>query len=321
MAALGVPDTALLLLAFAGMGLLGWGAYWRDKRTHWVRIAGWMLFGLYWPFKAPHYFSIGDPFNAWFSLAAPLLTGYMAYHEYLNWTWDEDPVALRWLTGATFIAATSYFVLFEITPIQEQIIYWTGVESSWLSDVVFGTNSVAVQDVRVNSDGYHATHLCLSESYGIESTPSWCDASVQGSQAAGFPYYAVTIIFACTALQSIMIFVGAIAFTKASTARKVKAYLISVPTIYILNLFRNAGIVYGYRVKGYTMFGMDSFEFMHSYIAKTGAIIALVVIALAVFRTLPELHENILDVLNLPKREKAQPPSGGSPSPADPGSS
>jgi archaeosortase A (PGF-CTERM-specific) len=106
-----------------------------------------------------------------------------------------------------------------------------------------------------------------------------------------------------------MIFVGAIAFTKAPTMRKLKAYAISVPTIYILNLFRNAGIIYGYRVKEWTMFGLDSFTFMHSYVAKLGAIVALIVIALAIFRTLPELHENILDVLSLHRRDQAEPPS------------
>ncbi len=298
-----VPDPWLLTGAFIGMALLGWGAYWRDRRTHWVRIAGWMIFGLYWPFKADHYFAVGDPFNAYVSLAAPLLTGYIAYHEYLNWKWEERPVALTWLAGATFVAATTYFVLFEITPIQERIIYWTGVESAWLSDLLFRTDSVAFQAATVDPvDGYRPTHICLAEGYYNQVPSQFC------SGATGHPYYAVTIIFACTALQSVMIFVGAIAFTKATPKRKWKAYAISVPTIYILNLLRNAGIVYGYRVKGWSMFGIESFEFMHSYIAKTGAILALVLIALAVFRTLPELHENILDILNLPKREKATPP-------------
>lgn len=312
-----LSDAQLLPVAFLGMALLGFGAFWRDPRNHFARIAGWMIFGLYWPFKAQHYFDVGDPFNAWFSLAAPLLTGYIAYHEYLSWKWGERPVALTWLAGATFVAATSYFVLFEITPIQETIIYWTGVESAWLTDALFGTQSVAVQDPRLNAEGYHPTHICLAQGYGDQSYASFCDSEVVGAAAAGFPFYAVTIIFACTALQSIMIFVGAIAFTKAPAMAKMKAYAITVPTIYFLNLFRNAGIIYGYRVQGWTVFGLDSFEFMHSYIAKTGAILALVLIALAVFRLLPQLHENILDVLALPKRKPAEPPGPPPGAPAE----
>jgi archaeosortase A (PGF-CTERM-specific) len=323
-----LPGPVLLTGAFLGMALLGFGALWRDPRNHWPRIAGWMLFGLYWPFKAQGYFAAEDPFNGVLALAAPLLTGYIAYHEYLSWTWDEQPVALTWLAGAAFVAATTYFTLFEITVIQERVIYWTGVESSWLTDTLFGTNSYAfnpkfeglnqtVIDRTTAADpnqDYVGTHICLDQGYHDSVESNFCGAlgptgSTVGAAAAGFPYYAVTIVFACTALQSVMIFVGAIAFTKADTTRKLKAYAISVPTIYLLNLFRNAGIIYGYRVKNWTLFGLDSFTFMHSYVAKLGAIVALVAIALAVFRTLPELHENILDVLSLHRRERARPPS------------
>jgi len=304
-----VPSAALLAGAFAGMALLGWGAYWRDRRTHWVRMAGWMLFGLYWPFKASGYFANQDPFNAYFALAAPLLTGFIAYQEYKSWQWREQPVALTWLAGATFVAATSYFVLFEITPIQERIIYWTGVESAWLTDTLFGTDTVAYWATEAGPDGYRPTHICMSEGYHDPVPSSFCDPVAD----QGYPYYAVTIVFACTALQSIMIFVGAIAFTKAPLGRKLKAYAVSVPTIYALNLVRNAGIVYGYRVQGWSMFGLGSFEFMHGYVGKFGAIAALVLIALAVFRVLPELHENILDVLDLPRREKATLPTEPAP--------
>ena len=301
----GMIETALLVWAFLGLGLMGLGVSWRDPRAHLLRAAGWMVFGLYWPSQASHYFEVRDPFNAWASLFAPLLTGYIAFHEWRSYRWGEDPVALRWLTGATFVAATTYFVLFQIKPIQEEVIFWTGVESAWMSDLLFGTRSVAWQEPFIGQDGYRATHICLDQGYYNDYRSQFCSGVAQ----AGFPYYAVTIIFACTALQSIMIFVGAIAFTSAPLARKMKAYLWTVPTIYVLNLFRNAGIVYGYRVKGWSMFGIDSFEFMHSYIGKTGALLALVLIALAVFRTLPELHENILDVLDLPKRKRAQPPA------------
>jgi archaeosortase A (PGF-CTERM-specific) len=123
------------------------------------------------------------------------------------------------------------------------------------------------------------------------------------SQAA----YAVTIILACTAVQSVMIFVGAIFSTEgASRHRLAKAYLYTAPPIYLLNLLRNAGIVYGFKVQGWNPWlgSIDTFELWHSYIGKGGSLIALVLIALAVFKTLPELHSNILDLFDLPKRKK-----------------
>jgi hypothetical protein len=52
------------------------------------------------------------------------------------------------------------------------------------------------------------------------------------------------------------------------------------------------------------MFGFDSFEWMHSYVGKIGSLLALVIIALAVFTLLPELHSNILDLFDLRKRNK-----------------
>src|SRR5439155_10578682 len=115
--------------------------------------------------------------------------------------------------------------------------------------------------------------------------------------------YAVTVILACTAIQSMMIFVAAIACLRAPVKRKIWGYLVTAPPIYLLNIFRNAGIVYGYKDLQWSMFGMDPFEWMHSYVGKIGSLLALVVIALAVFTLLPELHSNILDLFDLRKRK------------------
>jgi archaeosortase A (PGF-CTERM-specific) len=101
-----------------------------------------------------------------------------------------------------------------------------------------------------------------------------------------------------------MIFVGAIMCLQASPRRKLYGYLMTVPTIYFLNLFRNAGIIYGYHDLQWSMFGFDTFEWMHSYVGKIGSLLALVVIALGIFATLPELHSNILDLFDLRKRNK-----------------
>ena len=41
---------------------------------------------------------------------------------------------------------------------------------------------------------------------------------------------------------------------------------------------------------------------MHNVIGKAGSLIALIVLAFIVFDLLPELHDNIMDLFNLPKR-------------------
>ena len=293
---------ALLVMVFVALGLMGAGFVWKDRRSHLLRAAGWTLFALYWPFQAPEYFwptqsSEPDPINGWFTLLGPIFLVYVAWHEWKSYQWNEDPEALRWFTGASFVAAITYFIIYELPGAQAWLIYHTAVQSGWMLSTIFGVENVVIQDAAGES------HIYLN----------------------GGTEYAVTVILACTAIQSIMIFVGAIACLKADTRRKWIGYAWTVPTIYVLNLFRNAGIVYGYKVLEWGMFGIDPFEWMHSWVGKVGSLIAMVFIALAVFSTLPELHSNILDLFDLRKRKVAgffnkppPPPPAKSEPPAKP---
>jgi archaeosortase A (PGF-CTERM-specific) len=289
-------DPALLLLVFGSLGLLGAGYYARGANRHDLRIAGWLLFAAYWPTQAPHFFFEGDPVNAYFALFGPLFLDYIAYHEHLSRKWGEDPRPLKWMAGATFISAATYFVIYRLPPITEALIYSTTVQTTWVLQLIFGVPSTVVVAPSPDPEGRY--HIFLE----------------------GGTDYAVTIILACTAIQSIMIFVAAIYCTEnAAKKRKQFAYLAVVPVIYFLNLFRNALIVWGFKVQDtlpdwfvgfWGLFGVETgavnsyarFEFMHSVVGKGGSLLALVLIALAVFMLLPELHSNILDIFDLPKR-------------------
>jgi len=103
----------------------------------------------------------------------------------------------------------------------------------------------------------------------------------------------VEIILACTGIESMALFAGATLGVNAELGRKVKAFLISVPVIYVLNLFRNVFVVSAY---GYSWFGENSFYIAHHVISKILATIALILISLAVFRILPELADLINDL-------------------------
>ncbi|MHB8585862.1 MAG: archaeosortase A [Thermoplasmatota archaeon] len=289
--------------------LLGAGFAIRRREAHLVRIAGWVLFAAYWPFQSAHFFDQGDPFNGWFSLLGPVALLYFVYHEWLSWKWNEDPKALRWLAGTTSVAAATFFIFTWIPVISTGTEYWVGVQTQWLLAGLFGLPSTTV----VSTDP--STHeqivsICLNAT---------CDSANS---------YAVSIILACTAIQSMMIFIGAIAMLDAPLDRKIRGYILTVPLIHGLNLFRNAGIVYGYKILQWNPFnwgGPDpggwrswfwdgslqgdglaqgSFEWMHAWVGKWGSLFALVLIALAVFALLPELHGYILDLFDLPKRRK-----------------
>jgi len=100
----------------------------------------------------------------------------------------------------------------------------------------------------------------------------------------------VEIILACTAIESMALFAGATLGIKADWKRKLKAFAISVPMIYFLNLFRNVFVTISF---AYSLFGENSFYIAHHVIAKFFSFLALVAIAYAVFRILPELTELI----------------------------
>jgi len=303
----------LLVLVFIALGVMAAGFLWKDRRAHLVRAAGWTLFAFYWPFQAPEFFwptqtSEPDPINGWFTLLGPIFLLYIAWHEVKSYQWGEDPAALKWFTGASVVAAATYFVIAEIPTVATWLMWETARESAWLYNVAFfgGADRAFVNFYAGES------HICLPEGAGYPS------ARCPGGS------YAVTVILACTAIQSIMIFVGAIASLRAPSRRKWIAYAFTVPTVYVLNLFRNAGIVYGYIDLEWGMFGVDPFEWMHSWVGKIGSLIAMVAIALGLFATLPELHSNILDLFDLRKRVKPgfydrrppPPPSVVEPAPA-----
>ncbi len=101
---------------------------------------------------------------------------------------------------------------------------------------------------------------------------------------------AVEIILACTAIESIALFAGATLGIKADARRKVAAFFVSVPVIYVLNLFRNVFVTVSF---AYSWFGENSFYVAHHVVAKILSTLALIAIAYTVFRILPELADLI----------------------------
>lgn len=106
----------------------------------------------------------------------------------------------------------------------------------------------------------------------------------------------VQIILACTGIESMALFVGATLGIRAENSKKFKAFIISVPVIYFLNLWRNVFVTSAF---GYQWFGEESFYIAHHIISKVLSTLALVAISLAVFKVLPELADLIYDLKEL----------------------
>ena len=110
--------------------------------------------------------------------------------------------------------------------------------------------------------------------------------------------FRVEIILGCTGIQSIAIMLGVAAAVPTTTKQKVLAFLIVAPTIYFLNLLRNAFVIMAYteqwfpywpEIAGNGETGYESFFWAHNVIAELTALVILVMIAYGLFTIIPEL--------------------------------
>jgi archaeosortase A len=110
--------------------------------------------------------------------------------------------------------------------------------------------------------------------------------------------FRVEIILGCTGIQSIAIMLGVAAAVPTDTRQKILAFLIVAPTIYFLNLLRNAFVIMAYteqwfpfwpEVAGNGEAGYESFFWAHNVIAEVTALIILVFIAYGLFTIIPKL--------------------------------
>ncbi len=124
--------------------------------------------------------------------------------------------------------------------------------------------------------------------------------------------FKVEIILACTGIQSIAIMLGVAAAVPTTIRQKILAFSLIVPTIYVLNLFRNAGVIIAYtdqwfpylpQIASNGEFGFESFFWAHNIIAEGTALIFLILMAYGLFLLIPNLADCAIDLIHLYKKE------------------
>jgi len=257
-------------ILFLGLFLIGIGYFSKGIKKHFILFLGWLIFALYWATQPEflYYKGEGDIVNAVFCIIGVYFLSYISYHEYLSYKRGEEIESLRFLAGATFFSGMLYFIF-------QKIEFMAG----------FLIKIVAYQTVAILKAMGYAVEVG-SVYYGINThVPIYFNG-----------HESVQLILACTGLQSMAVFIGVFAALNAAPHRRFKAFLYTVPTIYVLNLIRNVGVVYGMEELGL------SFYMMHNVIGKIGSLIALIILAFIVFDLLPELYDNIIGLFKLPKR-------------------
>lgn len=232
---------------------------------------GWGVFSIHWGYQPLHYIETLDYANAVLTFAFAmfcLLMAYIMFREY-----REGPIVLKknremmhsevsaqiegdslditsMLTSASALGALVYFPFANFSSLNTWIIGNVTSQIIWVLQ-------------------YFEIPAYMKD---------WNMITLNG--------YTVEIILACTAIESIALFMGLIGAVKAPLNRLVTAFIVSVPVIYVLNLIRDIFVVVAY---GEQWFGTDSFIIAHNYIAKAGSGIALFAISYIVLKVLPEL--------------------------------
>lgn len=258
-------------IIWVALGLLIIASLIPQHRQSKLSIAGigWLFFTGHWMLQWQHYYELEDYVNLFLTIFAALFSTYLGYKLikrdkilFGNIKGISTLTSITMLTTASSIAGLSYFIFSEIPSMNSWIITTVTDQTIWVGSII----------------GITISRL------------DWNLIAVNG--------YKVEIILACTAIESIALFMGIIASVNAPLKKLLSAFIISVPVIYSLNLVRNVFVVNAY---GMTWFGDPemSFYIAHTVIAKIGSMIALFCIAYAVLKILPEIIDMIDGLINL----------------------
>lgn len=257
------PPLWLNISMFLGLILLGIGFFIRKQGLNNIfKILGWFVFSFYWATQPAKMYLTedGDIFNAVVCIIGVYVLCYIAYHEWLSYKRKENISCLNWIAGASAFAGIIYFGI-ERTTLGSWLTERVAEQSEWVLNAIIGGSEIS------------GTHISLDG------------------------HYVVTIIFACTAIQAMVVFIGMIgALPKIGIKRRAIGLLITVIPIFILNLFRNAMVAF--------LVGRDITDFFmaHNVISKVGSLATLIILLFIVIKLLPEIFDEIMCLIDLRKR-------------------
>lgn len=230
---------------------------------------GGVFLSIYWFSQPPSYIKIQDYFNAFLVVVAAIASLFIAYIMFqARNNKDEGHEVLISLSRAASVTGLIYFLFADVEFLNTWIISLVTNQTIWVVEKI----------------GYPVAQV------------AWNQLAVGG-------LLPVEIILACTAIESIALFTGLISSaTESPFAKKFKAFMISVPVIYSLNLIRTSFTASAY---GLAFFGTpdESFHITEHIIAKVGSMLALLVISYMILRMLPEVADMIDGTIKLLKVE------------------
>jgi len=303
-----VAEELRLVFALVGLICLGISFHSKIAKKAFVSAIGWVSISLYFFLDTPHYIELADPVLILMSAATLPLGMMVGFWEIKLEKKGKQEPALLWLEGCVFWSALPYLAVSWIPYLSVGIVWFTAVQAVLILRIT-GMADFQVGAAQVEyADG---TTTMFSEFTGNP----WLYLEPLGEGGFFVPILTqdggqvgVSMILACSALQSMIVFVGALVALQSSPWKmRLRGLFITIPLIHFLNVFRNAGIIYlDATYRDWNWLGMSMFDFAHSYAAKFGSLVAMFLIAIVLFEILPELHNNILRLMDpfIPNKKK-----------------
>ena len=289
-----------LLIVSIGLTCLGFAFHSKHINARLFSPLGWVCIGVYFYLGAEHYVEISDPVLIFMSVAAlPVCIAYGGWEAVLVRE-NRTVESVEWLRGAVFWSAMPYLAIQHIPLLNAGVVWFTAWNTSlflqWTGagDIHLGQMMVDLGGGReVTWQNWEGNRWLLTDTLGEGGFYVPMENADGSSINVGF-------VLGCSALQSMIVFVGAlVAVQEAPWKRRARALFITIPVIHVLNVFRNAGIIWMHisYAGNWDLWGINIFDFGHAYAAKFLSLCAMFIMALVLFELLPKLHEHVLDVL------------------------
>ena len=259
-------------------------------------IAAWPLIGLFFYLYCGYFVEISDPVLIIMTAAALPAGIAMSFWE---WKIDDANNDTRiWLRGFVVWSMVPYYLVFGVPYLNMLFVQFTAISADLMLDFV-GIGGYEIGPMMI--ERYEKSAIPVSEWEGSRFilTEPLGEGGFYAPMVNENGQTVVAFILACSALQSMAVFIGAIvALNSVHWKRRARALVIAIPTIHILNVFRNAGIVWlTDTYPEWSISGIGIFDFAHSYAAKVASLFAMFLMAIALFDLLPELHRHIMRIL------------------------
>jgi archaeosortase A (PGF-CTERM-specific) len=263
----------LVVGLFAAAVVLDWSEDGGGRGTaRYLAAVAWVVFAVFWLALVPHFaFEQRSFIEGFLSLAAVPACAYVGY------LLVSGRESLFLLSRAVAFMGLIYLPFSLYVPAKTALIELV----TWQGEVVMQSLGYDFQVVERGEHAMRATYLFPNEELGD---------------------FRVNVLLACTGLGSMAIFGGLVAAVRAPLRRKVRALAIAVPVIWVLNLARVVFITlaFGHQwlqigveptmsLIGYENPTKVSYFYSDRVIAQSLSVVALVGIAWAVAREVPEL--------------------------------